>query len=85
MRRACEQAWRRRGIAGEFANRGWLPTSRRGRWSAFLWAGEIGLDRGEPGMALAYAARALCERPLALEGWRLAARAAGGRGRRAAP
>jgi hypothetical protein len=81
MRSACEAAWRRRGIAGEFGNRGWLPSSRRQRWSAFLQAGRRGLERGERGMALAYGARALRERPLALEGWRLVALAAGARSR----
>lgn len=78
QRRACQAAWKRRGITGTFErSEHWRPLP--GRESQYRFALRYGwwaFNSGERRTALLYGARAIRQRPLGAEGWRLIACAA---------
>jgi glycosyltransferase involved in cell wall biosynthesis len=78
-RRACEEAWQRRGITdGRFdASQPWRPgKDRRSRHRFALQYGWWAYGSGERRTALHYAKRAIASMPLSLDGWKLLAIAA---------
>jgi len=85
MRCACERAWRRRGVEGryEFEGRPWRPDSApHAQHPYHLRHGWWALHSGRPGTALLYGAKAILDRPLEPEGWKLLANAAARRAAR---
>ena len=74
---AVLDACRRRGLPPrEIAVTAWRPVDRRSRMQTHVGYGHLGLDRGDYGMALHYAAQAIREAPWRAGGWRLLARIA---------
>lgn len=73
MRRACENAWRRRGVRGEFtASNPWRPgPDRTSRHQFALKYGWWAFQSGERGTAVRYGARAIASLPAKPEGWKL--------------
>lgn len=74
-RKACEAAWKRRGISGQFeAGQPWRPDgSKVSNSNFFLKYGWWAFGSGERRTALHYALRAAKERPTNLEAYKLAA------------
>jgi glycosyltransferase involved in cell wall biosynthesis len=70
---ACEQAWRRRGIQGQFeAGNVWRPEGdRASRHHFMLQYGWWAFNSRQRQTALLYGWRAVSALPLSLEGWRL--------------
>lgn len=72
QRRACEAAWRRRGIAGSFEGAAWRPGADAGsRHTFMLRYGWWAWNSGERRTALHYGWRAVCEKALHPGGWKL--------------
>ena len=75
-RRCCESAWQRRDIRdGRFeASDAWRPgTDRRSQQRFLLRFGWWAFASGQRATALSYGWKAVCTRPLSLDGWRLLA------------
>ncbi len=72
-REACEQAWQRRGISGQFeANIPWRPgADRQSRHQFMLQYGWWAFSSSQRQTALIYAIKALWLRPQAATGWKL--------------
>lgn len=73
-REACEQAWQRRGIQGQFEEISlWRPVDRRSRCDYYLkWGWEF-VYRRQRGAAIVYALRAVRALPWKLGAWKLLA------------
>ena len=73
QRRACEAAWKRRGISGRFeAEDDWRPgTDASSRHRFMLRYGWWAWNSGQRSTALYYGWRALRERALHPDGWKL--------------
>jgi GT2 family glycosyltransferase len=71
MKRACEDAWRRRGAAAKFETKPWRPMNNVEKRRRMLEMGWRGFHRGDMFMGIDYACRALRLRPTSLDGWRL--------------
>ena len=72
---AVLEACRRRGIPPrEVSLNPWRPVDRRSRTQTYAGYGWRGLERGDYGMALHYALRAIGQAPWRGDGWRLMAR-----------
>jgi hypothetical protein len=76
-RAACERAWQRRGICGEFkAGATWRPgPDRRSRYQYMLMYGWWAWTSKQRRTAAIYALRAIRQQPVARGGWGLLARA----------
>jgi glycosyltransferase involved in cell wall biosynthesis len=73
-RKACEQAWQRRGITGEFtATAAWRPFDRPSRHEFMLRYGWHFFNQGERFAAILYGWRSIQALPLAIDGWKLLA------------
>lgn len=74
-RKACERAWERRNIAGQFeANHPWRPgESRRSRHQFMLQYGWWAFQSGNRSTAGIYGVKAILLLPHLVEGWRLLA------------
>jgi glycosyltransferase involved in cell wall biosynthesis len=71
-REACERAWQRRGIAGQFAEtQPWRPVDRSSRHQFILRYGWQFFNTRQRRAAIAYACKAIGTLPLNKEGWRL--------------
>ncbi len=72
-RDACERAWKRRGIQGEFkASEPWRPgQDRESRLRFMLKYGWWAFDSGERRTAIIYGWRAIRARPFRSDGWKL--------------
>jgi glycosyltransferase involved in cell wall biosynthesis len=72
-RRACENAWRRRGIAGVFsADALWRPsTDRSSRYTFMLKYGWWAWNNRQRKTAAFYGWQAIKMKPLSLDGWKL--------------
>lgn len=75
MRKACEEAWARRGISGHFeAEEPWRPSSDRSSRLRFnLMYGWWAFNSGERRTAAAYGCRAIKMKPWCPDGYRLLA------------
>lgn len=75
---ACEQAWQRQGIEGQFeATEPWRPgTGRLSRHRFMLQYGWWAFNSSQRQTAIVYGTRAITARPLAIAGWKLLACAA---------
>jgi glycosyltransferase involved in cell wall biosynthesis len=75
MRLACERAWQRRGISGQFlGEQGWRATGDRDSRHVYaLKYGWWAFNSGQRRTALHYGLRAVRLRPLGADGWRLLA------------
>jgi len=75
MRRACENAWKRRGVVGQYhcrAEDGWRPGSdRESRFRFALRYGWWAWQAGNHATARHYARRAMTTMPWRLDGWKL--------------
>lgn len=71
-RKACEQAWQRRGIQGQFTiDKPWRPMDRSSRYAYLLdfgWRFFVNRDRSA---AIHYGWQAVLELPWQLDGWKL--------------
>lgn len=65
---ACERAWKRRGIQGEFVGD---HTDRLHQHEFLLKSGWLGFNTGRRGMAIDYGLQAISSQPRSLESWRL--------------
>jgi glycosyltransferase involved in cell wall biosynthesis len=71
-RRACEQAWQRRGIDGQFQEtEPWRPVDRPSRHRFVTMYGWWFFNAGNRSAALAYGLKAIRTLPLAPTGWKL--------------
>ncbi len=71
-RKACERAWQRRGIHGNYdATQPWRPHDRPSRHDYILKYGWSFFNRGQRWAAIVYGIRAIRTLPLKLEGWKL--------------
>jgi glycosyltransferase involved in cell wall biosynthesis len=71
-REACERAWQRRGIVGQFEEtQPWRPFDRSSRHQFILCYGWQFFNTGQRQAAIAYACQAIRILPLNKEGWRL--------------
>lgn len=71
---ACEHAWQRRGIEGQFrATKPWRPTDRVSRYEDILRYGWQFFNTGQRWAAIAYGIRSIQAFPLASPGWILLA------------
>ena len=72
MQIACERAWRRRGIKGEFLGlAGWRATDRQSRHDFSLKYGWWAFTSGQRRTALLYGSKAVATAPLNSDAWRL--------------
>ena len=72
MRTACERAWRRRGIKGEFLGlAGWRATDRQSRHDFSLKYGWWAFNSGQRRTALLYGSKAVAAAPFNSDAWRL--------------
>ncbi len=67
---ACQRAWERRGIQGEFT-RGAIDSLVQ--YEFLLRCGWLGFNRGDRSMAIDYGLKAISSRPRNLQGWKLLA------------
>ena len=82
MRQACERAWKRRGIHGEFQGQLWRPLdTRQSRHEFALRYGWWAFNGGHARTAFAYGLKAVALKPYEQNGWKLMACAAIKRGR----
>ncbi len=73
-RRACQQAWQRRGITGTFHEAPpWRPVDRASRHQFVTMYGWWFFNAGQRSAALAYSLKAIQTLPWAIEGWKLLA------------
>lgn len=71
-REACQRAWKRRGISGEFAELPpWRPIDRPSRHEFLLKYGWGFFNRGERQAAIVYGLKAIRTLPLQIAGWKL--------------
>lgn len=71
---ACEQAWQRRGIAGEFTSeKFWRPIDRASQHQTLLRHGWWFFNTGQRYAAIVYGWRAIWALPTAVAGWKLLA------------
>jgi len=69
---ACERAWQRRGIAGEFtAMQPWRPVDKPSLHAFWLEYGWKFFVTGQRSAAIAYGIKAVRTLPLEIEGWKL--------------
>jgi glycosyltransferase involved in cell wall biosynthesis len=74
MRRACERAWNRRGVQGEFKGQIWRPMNTRdSRYEFALRYGWWAFNGGHPVTAASYGFKAVLLKPWRQEGWKLIA------------
>jgi glycosyltransferase involved in cell wall biosynthesis len=72
MRTACERAWRRRGIRGQFLGlAGWRATDRQSRHDFSLKYGWWAFNSGQRRTALLYGSKAVASAPFNIDAWRL--------------
>ncbi len=72
VRQACEQAWQRRGIQGQFcADKPWRPYDRPTLHAYLLHYGWQFFNQGDRFASLSYGWRAVTTLPFDKEGWRL--------------
>jgi glycosyltransferase involved in cell wall biosynthesis len=72
MRTACERAWRRRGIKGEFLGlAGWRATDRQSRHDFSIKYGWWAFNSGQRRTALLYGSKAIATAPFNADAWRL--------------
>lgn len=73
-RLACERAWKRRRIEGQFtATEAWRPFDRTSRHQFMLRYGWHFFNQGERYAAIVYGVRSIQALPLAIDGWKLLA------------